>query len=458
MNFISSFKDKFNRIFVKKLTANEDDVRQSLSSSLSTSVSLNSETSDDFKECERVVDDSQVVVEDDNNRNDNTIIVKKQCLWADTVDDNQLLNEDYDIKITENWQPRVRNDWYDLQIMDSDSSCSSPKMAPNNRSKKAWNKNKDVNRLLEKWGESVGIFDRITGSQKRLVQLKDLHNYFEVKLSSLNSSDCLLLCSLINDRYPRFYTSTVNYYQRWRMRYNLFVASDTMIQTGERKETPISAGDSVSNIDGRQLVLHIGEIHLYFDIVPKYCQPVYVNSSFYANKLPINDLTGVFINEMVMNRITRIVNSIRYSKDIFQFKFPLSEDMFHHKNHLFHKFLERQMEFIDESVKVFRKSEQKKRDHNWNQRQTKQSASSGSRFEVRDHFGFDYDIKHKMSNIDLTCGNVGSVSGIDSVNKSGNSGRRNRGRKAKSSSAAITATNAMNYQFKSNNSLNNTGH
>ncbi|CAG2111468.1 unnamed protein product [Medioppia subpectinata] len=235
--------------------------------------------------------------------------------------------------------------------------------------------------------------------------------------SSGSSDDNHFFMANQSSRYPRFYTSTVNYYQRWRMRYNLFVVSDTLITvSGRVPERPLSASDSVADMSADQLVLHIGEIHLYFDIVPKYCQPVYVNSSFYPNKSAINQMPDIVLNDEVMARITRIVNSIRYSKDIFQFKFPLSEDLFHRRNQMFDKFFERQMEFIEESVKVFRKSEQKKRKfHNWNQKQHKRNERN-ERQEVRDYFAYDYDNKHKISDNDYHCDYSGNTNAISGVN------------------------------------------
>lgn len=267
-------------------------------------------------------------------------------------------------------------------------------MSSNNRQsaeKKRQLRSKDSNRLLEKWGESVGIFDE-SGAQKRLLCLSALRNFFVLNLSSLNCSDCLILCALINSRYPRFYTSTVNYLQRWRMRYNIFVASDALICRQEqdpedKQKVLIRSQSSLSEVPDDQLVLHIGELHLYFDVVPKFVQPVYVNSSFYANRSAINEMPGVTINPIVMTRITRIVNSIRYSKDIFRFKFPLDEKMFRRTDQTFDKFVERQTELIDETIKVYRKSGQKKRRfQNWSQPQPKP--------KYRDYFAYDYDTKH----------------------------------------------------------------
>ena len=231
---------------------------------------------------------------------------------------------------------------------------------------------------------------RGTGLQKRLVRLDEVNNCFELKLSSLNCCDYRLMSSLINSRYPRFYTSTANYYQRWRMRYNIFVSSDSLLSSGDfTNESNTVINTAVTSCADR-MALHIGEMHLYFDIIPTYSQPVFVNSSFYANKSPINCDPNLVVNQNVVNRITRIVNSIRYSKDIFQFKFPINGQMFERKTEIFDKFMERQLEFIEESVKIYRKNEQKKRKFNdLNRRQFK------SRLDTRDVFSQDNHYKYK---------------------------------------------------------------
>ena len=297
----------------------------------------------------------------------------------------QLSNGSVSINRLNDWNQSDDNSEVDTEWYENDSRVSSVVNRPCFEKRRPF-RPKDSNRLLEKWGESVAIFDE-NGAQRRLIGLCQLKNFFVLSLSSLNCSDCLILCALINSRYPRFYTSTVNYLQRWRMRYNIFVASDALIVRRDRPSNhrPIHCSDSLSNIPSDQLVVHIGELHLYFDVVPKFAQPVYVNSSFYANRSPINEVIGVTINPIVMSRISRIVNSIRYSKDIFQFKFPMNDAIFYRKDQTFDKFMERQLEFMDETVKVYRKSGQKKRRfHNWSQPKTKH----------RDYFAYDYDTKH----------------------------------------------------------------
>jgi hypothetical protein len=239
----------------------------------------------------------------------------------------------------------------DKQLNQLESNSNNDKELVSKNSIQSNNRLKEM-QLLEKWGESVGIYDS-NGCPKRIVAINELNNYFKLKLTSLYSNDYVFYCSLINSRYPRFYTSTVNYYQRWRMRYNIFVDKLLDKQTIRR----------LTQSENNSLLIHIGEIHLYFDIVPKYCQPVYVNSSFYLNK---NNITDVSLDENLVSKMTKIVNSIRYSKDILQFKFPVNGDLFEERNDLFDKFMERQMEFVEEAIKVFRKTEQKKRKFRFN--------------------------------------------------------------------------------------------
>ena len=68
--------------------------------------------------------------------------------------------------------------------------------------------NRPLKPRTEKWGESVGIVDE-RGRVKRVIALKELHNYL-ILASSGHKTDSKIYCSLINERYPRFFDSTID--------------------------------------------------------------------------------------------------------------------------------------------------------------------------------------------------------------------------------------------------------
>ena len=70
-----------------------------------------------------------------------------------------------------------------------------------------FNQLKDLKVRTEKWGESGGIFDS-NGCVKRVVDLSEVHNYLQLKTSMKIDSE--IYCSLINERFPRFFDSTID--------------------------------------------------------------------------------------------------------------------------------------------------------------------------------------------------------------------------------------------------------
>ncbi len=127
-------------------------------------------------------------------------------------------------------------------------------------------------------------------------------------------------------------------FQRWRMRFNVFV-------------------DKVFSSPNSESLLHIGEIHLYFDIIPRFTQPFYVNNSFYRNSLPIE----IPFDKECIDKISATLDSIRHSKDILQLKFPIRDDLFNNCDKVFDKFMERQTDFVEEAQIVHRKTEQRRK-------------------------------------------------------------------------------------------------
>lgn len=188
-------------------------------------------------------------------------------------------------------------------------------------------------RITEKWGESVGVFDE-SGNSKRVLLLSQVNNYFKLTLESVQS-DYSVYFALISPRYPRFLRSTPHYNQRWRMRYNIFVGD-------------VFEGKS-------EAVLHMGEIHLYFDIVSKFAHPYYVNSSLYRNKNAISEANDVQDLDKIVSEIEATLNDIRFSKDLHQLKFPINKELFSNCNSIFDKFMERQTEFDEEALNIHQK-------------------------------------------------------------------------------------------------------
>ncbi|CAG2181559.1 unnamed protein product, partial [Oppiella nova] len=186
----------------------------------------------------------------------------------------------------------------------------------------------------EKWGESVGIVDE-KGCLRRVLAIEELRNYLPLECTNA-TTDSTIYCSLINDRFPRFFDSTYNYLQRWRMRYNVF-ADGLLADKHEDCE--------------RQTVVHIGELHLYFDLMPQYPNPHYVNNSFYANGKPSERP----LDSEAVSRVMAAIDSVRQSRDIHQLRLPVRADRFHNLDAIHAKFEERQQEMVDESRAVHRK-------------------------------------------------------------------------------------------------------
>jgi hypothetical protein len=115
--------------------------------------------------------------------------------------------------------------------------------------------------------------------------------------------------------------------------------------------------DKVFSSPNSESLLHIGEIHLYFDIIPRFTQPFYVNNSFYRNSLPIE----IPFDKECVDKISATLDSIRHSKDILQLKFPIRDDLFNNCDKVFDKFMERQTDFVEEAQIVHRKTEQRRK-------------------------------------------------------------------------------------------------
>jgi hypothetical protein len=78
-------------------------------------------------------------------------------------------------------------------------------------------------------------------------------------------------------------------------------------------------------------VVHIGEIHLYFDIVKNSSIARFVGSSFYGNYHPLK----VDIDSDRLKYMTHILKYLLTSKYLLQIKFPISDHLFKNTNELF---------------------------------------------------------------------------------------------------------------------------
>jgi hypothetical protein len=136
-------------------------------------------------------DTDQIGVEDKGNDSD------------EDIDENKVLNE-CDLNRNAN----------DLEVIETNEEVV------NNEENREIG-SKTVAKAFEKWGESVGVFHQ-NGCQKRVLELNEIKNYVKLKLNSVKS-DFNYYCSLINDRYPRFYDSTLECKQYFSSIFVLFI-------------------------------------------------------------------------------------------------------------------------------------------------------------------------------------------------------------------------------------------
>ncbi|CAG2106760.1 unnamed protein product [Medioppia subpectinata] len=155
MNFMKGFSDKIHKPFDKKSEPNGDDCE------------------DHSLTVDNGINDLVIEFEDCVDLRDNDIEVNANGLNGSvddrrgSSDDNHLMaNQRMGEEFVSKREAKRSTDWYELQTMETQSKCSSS----------------------EKWGESVGIFDTLSGAQTPLIGLRQLQKYFVVKLSSLNSN------------------------------------------------------------------------------------------------------------------------------------------------------------------------------------------------------------------------------------------------------------------------------
>jgi hypothetical protein len=177
-----------------------------------------------------------------------------------------------------------------------------------------------------KWGQSVGIYDA-NGNPKRFVRLNEIKNYLHLRLKV--KSELKFYFSLINCFYPQLYKRLDSRQQRWRMRYNVFV--DGLFASSSHRS------DSV---------LHVGEIHMYFDVSNYMSRPYYHNCSFYGNNQPFN-------REVMSSRLKDLIfelNSVLTSNDLLQLKFPIPKRAFKNCDRLYYDFSQLQSLIMSESA------------------------------------------------------------------------------------------------------------
>jgi hypothetical protein len=172
----------------------------------------------------------------------------------------------------------------------------------------------------------VGIYDA-NGNPKRFVRLNEVNNYLHLRLKV--KSELKFYFSLINCRYPQFYKRLDSRQQRWRMRYNVFV--DGLFTSSSHRS------DSV---------VHVGEIHMYFDVSKYMSRPYYHNCSFYGNYQPFN-------REVMSSRLKDLIfelNSVLTSNDLLQLKFPIPKRAFNNCDRLYYDFSRLQSLIMSESA------------------------------------------------------------------------------------------------------------
>ena len=98
-------------------------------------------------------------------------------------------------------------------------------------------------------------------------------------------------------------------------------------------------------------LVHLGELHLYFDLIPKFRTPYYVNNSFYSNP---SDAEKELDSDAIQ-RMRKLFDSLRKSQTVFQLKFPIRGYLFHKTDSIYEKFNERQNEMMEEARAVYRK-------------------------------------------------------------------------------------------------------
>jgi hypothetical protein len=136
--------------------------------------------------------------------------------------------------------------------------------------------------------------------------------------------------SLINWRYPQLYKRLDSHQQRWRMRYNVFVDGLFASSSSHRSDS----------------VLHVGEIHMYFDVSNYMSRPYYQNCSFYGNYQPFN-------REVMSSRLQDLIfelNSVLTSNDLLQLKFPIPKRAFNNCDQLYYDFSQLQSLIMSESA------------------------------------------------------------------------------------------------------------
>ncbi|CAG2112607.1 unnamed protein product, partial [Medioppia subpectinata] len=171
MNFMTGFRDKIHKLFDKKSEPNGDDCEDH---SLTVDNGIN-ELCHEFEDCVDFRDNDIEVNANGLNASDDDS--------SGSSDDNhffmanQRMGEEFVRKREAKREAKRSTDWYELQTMETmetQSKCSSSgqSVMVSKATPKTSSKCKEVNRLLEKWGESVGIFDTLSGAQTRLIGLR----------------------------------------------------------------------------------------------------------------------------------------------------------------------------------------------------------------------------------------------------------------------------------------------
>jgi hypothetical protein len=277
-------------------------------------------------DCDKCREASELQIEDNVRLN--------RFLRTNDSDESQDSDSSLEVKInlTEEKVTKHSNDQKQTLVLSSNATGDEFKNETNPKLKDSTKANLNktslqerdskINNLNMNWGESVGITDQ-NGKVKRVVSLSEMKNYLQLRLRV--ESVFKFYFALIDSRYPQIFRRFRNE-QRWRMRYNIFV------------------GGVFGSSRSSESILHVGEIHIYFDIAKDLTHPYYVNCSFYGNYLPIE-------KEIDSNRLKKMIvklHSILTCSDMLQLKFPIPKRAFRSCDSLHSKFAKNQNEMMDE--------------------------------------------------------------------------------------------------------------
>lgn len=155
---------------------------------------------------------------------------------------------------------------------------------------------KQDNRFRKSWGNFVNIFDE-QGEQKLLLSRTELRNYIVLANHAQPESGLSFYASLFPGNYPKpLYNSATS---GWRMRYNFFVGNlFNATTTTDAYHIRLSGDGQSAGDQNDEILLHLGELHIYFNVEHKRKKPVYQNLCFFFD----NNLASNFLNKKLYKK------------------------------------------------------------------------------------------------------------------------------------------------------------